>query len=148
MMDEKTLKIAAAVLLCTTIAAGALALQYNYQLSRLKEDYGLILQELEEYTALVNIKIDYGDRVIWYNGTRISLGSSVIDATSEVVELEVQEMELGSFVTSVGGVAGDASHFWIWSYYVEGWETVFVGADQWTLHNGDVVAWTYTTSFE
>lgn len=135
----------AAALLCTTITAGALALQYRHQASMIREDYELTLKELENFTALVNIKIDYGNDVAWYNDTRISHGTSLIDATRMIVELEVQESELGAFVTSVGGVEGDASHFWIWSYLDEAWMMGAVGADQWTLHDGDVVAWTYTT---
>ena len=143
-MSEKNLKIAAAVLLCAAITAGAYALQYRHQAATLRLDYERTLKELEDFTALVNIKIDYGNETTWYNDTRVSLGTSLLNATGKLVEVEAQESELGSFVTSLGGVVGDSSHYWMWSIYDGGWEMGPVGADQWTLHDGDVVAWTYT----
>lgn len=146
-MDEKTLKIIAAVLLCTTIGSGALAFQYNYQLSQLREDYEYTVSELEDYTVLVDIMIDDGETVTWYNDTRINVGASLLEATLEAVEMEYQVSEYGAFITSIGGLESDLAHYWLWSYYDGGWEMGAVGADQYVLHDGDIVAWTYT-SFE
>ena len=145
-MNENTYKLAAVALLCTTIAAGGLALYYNYQLTALKADYETVLEELADFTAVVDIMIDYGDgNVVWFNDTRIQTGSSVLNATILTCEAEYQTSDFGSYVTSLNGVAQDGSHFWLWSFYDGGWESGAVGADQYYLHDGDIIGWTYTS---
>lgn len=146
-MSENTYKIAAAVLLCTTLVTGALALQYNTQFNTLEENYDLLLSELEDSTATVNILIDDGNTRQWFNDTRVPLGSSFLNATMVVSEVEVQGSEWGIFVFSIDEVGGDVNHFWVWDYHEEGWQMGPVGADQWTVHDGDILRWTYT-SFE
>ena len=147
-MNENTYKLIAVALLCTTIAAGALAVNYNYKLSALENDYQTVLEELEDFTVQVDIKIDYGSEgIVWFNDTRIQVGANLLEATGVACEIEYQTSDFGSFITSINGVEQDTSHFWIWSFYEAGWEMGPVGADQFTLHDGDVVGWTYT-SFE
>ncbi len=146
-MSENTYKIAAAVLLCTTIIAGVLAVQYNAQLQTAEEEYQLLLMELDETTAVVNILIDNGDSTTWYNDTRVPLGSSFLNATLSIAEVEMQSSEWGSFVFSIDGVGGEVNKFWVWDYYEEGWQMGPVGAGQHKVHDGDVLRWTYT-SFE
>ncbi len=146
-MSEQTYKIAAAVLLCTTIIAGALAVQYNVKLQASETEYSILLEELEDTTAMINILIDFGEGSTWFNGTRVPLGSSLLNATSYVADLELQSAEWGVFVLSIDEVGGDANSFWLWDYHDEGWRAGPVGADQWTVHDGDLLRWTYT-SFE
>jgi hypothetical protein len=146
-MSEQTYKIAAAVLLCTTIIAGVLAVQYNAKLQTAETEYSILLEELEGTTATVNILIDNGEESTWYNDTRVPLGSNLLNATAYVAELDLQSSEWGVFVVSIGEVGGDANHYWLWDYLDEGWQMGPVGADQWTVHDGDVLRWTYT-SFE
>ncbi len=143
-MSENKFKLAAAVLLCTTIITGALAVQYYTQLSASKADYELLLGELGETTVMVNLLIDDGDSATWYNDTRVPLGANLIEATGFVAEVEAQDSEWGAFVESIDGVGGDAKSFWLWDQYDEGWEMGAVGADQWTVHDGDILRWTYT----
>jgi len=145
-MNENTYKLIAAALLCTTIAAGALALNYNYQLSALEEDYQIVLSELEDFTAQVDIMIDYGNGTVqWYNDTRIQTGASVLDATVLACGAEYQTSDFGSFVTSVNSLEQDSTHFWMWSTYDDGWEVGMVGADQYNIYDGDIIGWTYTS---
>ena len=145
-MNENTYKLMAVALLCTTIAAGALAVNYNYQLRALDEDYQAVIEELEDFTAQVDIMIDYGNGTVqWYNDTRIQTSASVLDATVLACDVEYQTSDFGSFVTTVNGVEQDASHFWIWSFYDDGWEVGMVGADQYNIHDGDIIGWTYTS---
>jgi len=147
-MSEQTFKLAAAALLCTTILAGALAFQYNGQLQAVEHEYELLLDELEENTAVISIRVDYGDETVtWFNDTRVPLGTNFLNATGMISELELQSSEWGIFVVSIDGVGGDANSFWLWDYYDEDWQMGPVGADQWTVHDGDVLSWTYT-SFE
>ncbi len=147
-MSEQTFKLAAAALLCTTILAGVMAFQYNGQLKAVQHEYELLLVELEENTALISIRLDYGDdTVTWFNDTRVPLGTDFLNATGMISDLEVQSSDWGVFVSSIDGVGGDADSFWLWDYYEEGWQMGPVGADQWIVHDGDILSWTYT-SFE
>ena len=146
-MSEQTYKIAAAVLLCTTIIAGAFAIQYNAKYQTSEAEYSLLLEELEDTTAMINILIDFGEESTWFNGTRVPLGSSLLNATSYVADLELQSAEWGVFVLSIDEVGGDENSFWLWDYHYDGWQVGPVGADQWVVHDGDILRWTYT-SFE
>jgi len=147
-MSEQTFKLAAAALLCTTILAGVMVFQYNGQLKAVQHEYELLLVELEENTALISIRLDYGDdTVTWFNDTRVPLGTDFLNATGMISDLEVQSSDWGVFVSSIDGVGGDADSFWLWDYYEDGWQMGPVGADQWIVHDGDILSWTYT-SFE
>ncbi len=146
-MSEQKFKLAAALLLCTTILASVLAFQYSTQLQASKHEYDLIIQELEETTIVVDIQIDDGETVSWFNETRVPLGASFLNATGMITDLEMQSSEWGVFVETINGVGGDSDKFWVWDYYDEGWQMGSVGADQWILHEGDILRWTYT-SFE
>ena len=146
-MSEQTYKIAAAILLCTTILAGVMAVQYNAKYLASEAEYSLLLEELEDTTATVDILIDFGDSSTWYNYTRVPLGSTMLNATYYVAELGVQSSEWGDFVVFIDEVGGEANRYWLWDYHDEGWQVGPVGADTWIVHDGDVLRWTYT-SFE
>jgi hypothetical protein len=147
-MSEQTYKLAAAALLCTTILTGILAFQYNGQLQAVQYEYELLLVELEDNTVVISIRMDYGDETImWFNDTRVPLGTNFLNATGIISELELQSSEWGVFVVSIDGVGGDTNSFWLWDYYYDSWQMGPVGADQWIVHDGDILSWTYT-SFE
>jgi hypothetical protein len=112
-----------------------------------KREHEALVADLDEFTIKVDIKLDYGNgTVVWYNETRVPLDASLLKATSLVADLETLEKGLGVLVTSINGVEGSPSVFWLWAYLEEGaWQYGPVGADQWILHNGDTVAWTYAT---
>lgn len=49
---------------------------------------------------------------------QVENGTSALDALKQVTEVEVQEFEFGSFVTSIAGIdAGQSSY---WAFYVDG----------------------------
>jgi hypothetical protein len=145
-VNKNLLKLIAVALFCTTIAAGAFAVNYYYKLSVLEADYQELLIELDEYTALIDIMIDYGNgTVVWNNDTRIQVGANLLNATDIICDIDVQSSNFGNFVTAINGVKQDAGHFWIWSIYEEEWSMGPVGADQFNLHEGDIVGWTYTS---
>ncbi|MBT6603510.1 DUF4430 domain-containing protein [Candidatus Bathyarchaeota archaeon] len=147
-MSEQTYKLAAAALLCTTILAGVLAIQYNGQLQSVEHEYELLLEELEDNTVVISIRVNFGDETVtWFNDTRVPLGTNFLNATGMISEIELQSSEWGVFLNSIDGVGGEPNSFWLWDYYDEGWQTGPVGADQWIVHDGDILSWTYT-SFE
>jgi len=144
MISESSYKWVAAALLCTTLVSGAAALYLNSRVNALEADYMKALDELEEFTVTVDIMIYYGNgTATWYNGTRVSAGESLLEATERVAELDYSVTEYGAFVNAVNGVSGEPNKYWMWSHYDGGWQLGPVGADQWRLHSGDRVAWAY-----
>jgi hypothetical protein len=145
-MNENKIKLIAIVLLCTTITSGALAINYRYNYSKMRDDYQATLKDLENFTINVNIKIDYGNGTIkWYNNTRVQIGATLLDVTDSVFDIEYQTSDYGSFVTSINEIDQDSTHYWIWNYYEDGWNMGPVGADQYILHEGQIIGWSYTS---
>lgn len=104
------------------------------------------MRELDKFTIEVNIKLDYGnDTIVWYNNTRVSVGESLLNATKTIATVGVNSSSMGAFVTSINDVGDDPNAWWLWWYNDAGWAQGPVGADQWTLHDGDELAWVYTS---
>jgi len=149
-MNGKNIWIwATAALLCATLATSYTTVYYYNEADVYKRDNESLLRDLEDLTMLVNLKIDYGNgTVVWYNDTRVPLDAVLLTATKMVVSVDYSVSELGAFVNKINGVGEDPNSFWIWSYLdreTDGWVPGPVGCDQWSLHNGDTVSWTYTT---
>lgn len=139
----------AAALLCTTIGASYLAVNYLSRAQQLQTDYEALLEDVEDLTMRVNIKIDYGEGTIeWYNNTRVPLDANLLTATQVVVSVDYSTSELGTFVDKIEDVGGDLNTYWLWNYFdVDSgtWEFGPVGCDSWVLHNGDIVSWVYSS---
>lgn len=139
---------AVAALLCTTIAASYAAINFYSQAESYKKDYLALLDDLEGLTIIINMKIDYGKgMVVWYNDTRVPLKSTLLTATQILVSVDYSTSELGAFVNEINGVGGDPQTYWLWNYWDSdkgSWEFGSVGCDQWVLHDGDVLSWTYS----
>ena len=85
---------AAAALLCTTLASSYMALNYNAQKARLQEDYDELLQDVEDLTITINLKIDYGGgNVTWHNATRVPLDANLLTATQLLVDVDYTTSE-------------------------------------------------------
>lgn len=137
----------AAALLCVVIALSYTALhQYNLA-EAYKREYENLREELEGLTITINLLIDYGNgTVIWLNETRIPIGADLLMATELIASVDYTVGEYGAFVTSINGVGGDLNRFWIWYYLKEGeWVMGPVACDAWKLHDGDIVAWRYSS---
>jgi hypothetical protein len=143
---------ASAALLCTTILGGYFALDYQGKLSNLQADYDALKDSvasiqgsLEELTTVFDLMIDYGnDTVVWYNSTRVPLGTNLLNATKRLVPVDL----MGNYVTRINGVGGDGSgFFWLWHKYDGIWTFSFAAAHEYTLKDGDVVKWEYTDTF-
>ena len=148
MNRERMWKWATAALLCATLATSYTTIQYYIQAEDHKRNYESLLRDLEFLTIVVNLKIDYGNgTLIWYNSTRVPLDATLLTATKMVASVDYSVSELGAFVNKINGVGEDPNCFWLWNYLdpeTGGWVFGPVGCDQWVLHNGDVVSWTYT----
>jgi hypothetical protein len=147
---------ASVALLCTTILAGYMALNNQSKLSGLQADYDALLERAEstqgslaDLTILVDIRIDYGgDNVVWYNSTRVPLNAKLLEATEIIASVDSTVSEYGAIVNGIDDVGGDEGFFWLWYTFEDGgWQLEMVGADTWSLKDGDIVAWEYTDVF-
>jgi len=147
---------ASAALLCTTVLTGYMALNNQSKLSGLQADYDALMERAEstqgilaDLTILVDIKIDYGgDNVVWYNSTRVPMNAKLLEATEIIAQVDYTVSEYGAIVNDIGDVGGDEGFFWLWYTHEDGgWQMGMVGADTWSLKDGDIVAWEYTDVF-
>jgi hypothetical protein len=148
-LKEKTVFLWSMVLLlCTTIVGGYLAAYYFSQAQSYKSGYDALSKELAGVTMSVNTKfVDGSGAVKWFNSTRVPLNATLLTVTKLDLDVKYSLSDLGAFVISINGVAGDAHHYWAWSYYDKGsriWVLGPVGSDKWVLHSGDSVAWIFT----
>ncbi len=145
-MNEQIYKWMSATLLCTTIIAGATSLYLNSQVINLRDEYQRTIEELDQFTIELDIKIDYGNGTTkWYNDTRVGVGESLLNATTQVANVQVSYSSFGAFVNNINEVGGDPDSWWLWKYYENEWMQGPVGANQWIVHDGDIVAWIYTS---
>ena len=145
-----------AALLCTTITAGYLALNSQSKLVGLQADYDTLVESVEsmqgslaDLTILIDMRINYGEEnIVWYNSTRVPLNSNLLEATEIVTSVDYTLSDYGAIVNEIGSVSGDEGFFWLWYTYEEcDWQLGMVGADTWSLKDGDIVAWEYTDVF-
>lgn len=148
MMSNQNVKWIIAALLCTNIVTGLYLIFQNNQLNSLREEYQKARDELEIFSATIDLMIDYGNgTVTWYNDTRIIPGESLLSVTNKIAQVEYTESEFGAFINSINGVEGGMESFWIWNYYEGSWKMGLTGAEKKYLHEGDIVSWEYTDSF-
>ena len=145
---------ASAALLISTILTGYYALDYQNRLNSLQADYDTLYESvsamqgsLDDLTILVDLKIDYGDTIVWYNETRVPLNSKLLDAMELLLPLNYTTSDFGVMINEINSVGGDSSYFWLWYYYNNGWQFSFEGVQQYTLKDGDIIMWEYTDTF-
>ncbi len=138
-----------AALLCTTIVASFYALDFQSKNIQLKENYEDLLSDIEELTISINLLIDFGDgNIVWFNDTRVPLDVNLLKATDILADIEYSTSEFGSFVTRINTIGEDPKKFWLWYYYKAeegGWNFGPSAADIWILHDGDILAWRYSS---
>jgi type II secretory pathway pseudopilin PulG len=99
-----------------------------------------------------NILVDFGNGTrTWYNETAVQPGWNLYVATLVLFKGDVQATWYPQyqehFVYGIGGVANSASQnrawfLWTWNASAS-WQMAQVGADQLTVYNDSVFAWTY-----
>ncbi|MGD8543604.1 MAG: DUF4430 domain-containing protein [Candidatus Bathyarchaeota archaeon] len=149
-MEKRTFTYVALGLLVWAISGTAVAGYYIAQYNTYQNEYENLASEMESI-LLVNILTSYGNGTkTWYNNTALPLGSTAFKATLTIADVKYTESELGIFVTSINGVVGNSTHFWLyWGWDGETSEWIFpdVGASEYILDRGDTIAWTYVSEY-
>lgn len=95
----------------------------------------------------VNIGFKYKDgKVEWHNSTKVPSGSTLLDATESVAEVNYTVYPgMGAFITSINGVKNEKPYYWMWWTWnpSTGWTLGPVAADKYVLSAGETVLWYY-----
>jgi len=149
-LEKGTFTYLALALLVWAISGTVVAGYYFNQYNIYQNEYENLASEMESI-LLVNVLVSYGNGTkTWYNNTALPLGSTAFKAIQAIADVEYTESEFGAFVTSVNGVVGNTTHFWLyWGWDAENSEWIFpnVGASQYILHREDTIAWTYESEY-
>jgi uncharacterized membrane protein YeaQ/YmgE (transglycosylase-associated protein family) len=149
-LEKRTFTYIALALLVWAISGTVVAGYYFTQYNIYQNEYGNLASEMESI-LMVNILVSYGNGTkIWHNNTALPVGSTAFKAILAIADVEYTESEFGVFVTSINGVVGNSTHFWLyWGWDAENSEWIFpdVGSSQYILHRGDTIAWTYESEY-
>ncbi len=136
-MGDKLWKAATIIFLAWAVVATSLYI--NSSLLQAKQTEG--------ETITVNIGFKYKDgRVEWHNSTQVAKGSTLLDATKSVAEVNYTIYPgMGAFVNSINGVKNDKPYYWMWWTWnpSTGWTLGPVAADKYVLSDKETVMWYY-----
>lgn len=137
--------LAALVVLCWALIASSVAGYYYMMYSQLEESYKKVVSRVEGTLITVNLGIDYGNGTrVWFNGTDILIGMTLFDVTKKLTNLSYSVTAQGVFVNSINGVENAYPYYWMWwSWNGSEWSLGEVGADSYTLKDGDILLWYY-----
>ncbi|MEM2928286.1 MAG: DUF4430 domain-containing protein [Nitrososphaerota archaeon] len=130
--------IATIVLALSTIIASSLSIYYYYQ-------YSELLKKIQGTTIHVNLGINDGKTTKWFNGTAIKSGSSLLDLTMLVANVNYTIYPgMGAFVNSINGVENSHPYYWMWWMWTSyGWMEGPIAADRYIVGDGETLFWYY-----
>lgn len=141
-MTEKTFSmnkwaLVALVVLCWAIAASFKASQYSYQ-------YTDLLAKVKNTMITANLGLDYGNgsATRWFNGTRISAGSTLLSLTELVASVNYTPYPTGAWVNAIDGVFPPQTKYWGWYAYSSfGWNPGGVACDRYVVGDNETLRW-------
>lgn len=144
-----------ALLIAIVIIVSSIGGLYFVKYSQVSSDNSIYLKQLEQLNVKydTNVVIDYGNGThTWYNDTLVQPGSNLYTVTVLVTNGNVNATYSSQFdshfINGIGGIQNTNSEFWfLWTYdqsnTTSPWQMAQVGADQITVLNGSVFAWTF-----
>jgi hypothetical protein len=150
MVKKNGLKWILAGMICVLIIPSYLMVYYYEESSRFRQLFNETLNELKKFDKFifVNISINYENGTnVWYNNTLVIRGADLLNATRIIADIDFTKGQYGVFVTKINGVGQDPNTYWLWYSWnstTTSWEYGSVASDQYILHEGDTLEWTYT----
>ena len=87
----------------------------------------------------------------WFQDVEVPKGTDAYELTELAMEGDLEATWYPTFqahfVTAIGGVENGDPHFWLiyrWNESEAAWEPLPVGADRFSVKEGDALAWAYT----
>jgi hypothetical protein len=129
----------ALVVLCWALAASFMAGYYCYQYSDLAAK-----TRGRTFFANLGIKHDNGSAIVWFNGTKINAGSTLLDFTRLLVSVNYTESLSGASVSALDGVPNSYPKWWMWwSWSSYGWNFGPIACDRYIIGENETVLWYY-----
>lgn len=123
--------------LLASLVAGYYQLQYND-----------ILTRIGGVPIYVTAGVDYGNGTrAFYNNTKTSTGTSLLDVTRQVMNVTYQVSPLGTFVTSINDVSMRPPFnwvWWLWNGTELQWLNEWISASKYKVANGETFLWHYS----
>ncbi len=136
MMSEKGWKILSVLFLIWAVAATALWVSEIGQIRATKSE--------QEITVNIGFKYKNGT-IVWHNNTEVMKGSTLLDVTEAVADVNYTTYPSGSFVNSINGIRNKKPYYWMWWYWTgrSGWILGPVAADKYVVSKGETLLWYY-----
>lgn len=150
MKNAKGMWVLATSLLAWAVAATIIGSYYYVQYTNYYSSYQSLAKELKIVSMSVNIAIDYGNGTrVWHNGTVLSLGATLFNATVRVANPELHPTYGEAFIIAINGVIQDENEnmywsWWVWDNTEHKWILGPVGSNEYTLQDGQSVIWYYS----
>jgi len=152
---RRTLFGVVVVLLAFMLLLAGTTAYYYYLFDQASSQNQAYIQQLRQLNVKYSSSIlfDFGNGTRqWYNDTRLEPGWNLYVATQVIADGRMNATYYPQYsahlVTSIYNIADTKSEYWlIWTYNkTTSWQMAQVGADQLSIHNGSVYAWTYCGS--
>ena len=134
-----------ALALIWAISASMLAIYYYSTAESIKER--IETQSASGEYIRVNLGIGlWNGTVVWHNGTLVPRGSTLLDVTVAVADVNYTEYPgMGAFVVSINGVENSDPYYWMWWVWTPwvGWQEGPVAADRYVVVDGETLFWYY-----
>lgn len=139
------LGLTSGLILTTLIAA-----YYYWLYLQAETAYQDLLRTLRGVRYSANVLFDFGNSThVWFNDTRVPIGWNLFNLTLYLTQGRVTAVYYSQyqshFVTGIEGVQNTQNKFWfLWVYETTtAWRLSPVGADQLTISDGSIYAWTF-----
>jgi len=102
----------------------------------------------------VNLAIDYGNGTRkWYNNTLVESGTTLLDLTIKVANVNYTSYHYGAFLNAINGVENNpkTNNYWLWWRWNgknKEWRLGSLACDKYILSNGETIIWIYENTFQ
>lgn len=130
--------LTALVVLCWALGASFVAGYFYFQ-------YGDLSAKVKGNIISANLGVNHGDgNVVWFNGTKIGAGSTLLDLTKLVVSVNSTAGLAGASVDAIDGVRNSSPKWWMWwSWSSYGWTFGSIACDRYVVGENETLLWYY-----
>lgn len=122
----------ALVMLCWAISTSFMAGYYYFQ-------YNDLSAKVKGVIISANLGINYGNgsAAVWFNGTKINAGATLLDLTNLVAVVNYTGM-----MNAINGVPNSYPKWWMWwSWSNFGWSFGYVACDKYVVGENETLLW-------
>lgn len=130
------------VLLCWAISTSFMTGYYCFQ-------YNDLLAKIKKVIISANLGIDYGNgsEVVWFNGTKINAGATLLDFTKLVIgehSVNYTASPLGASIRAINNVSNSYPKWWMWWRWSSfGWSFGYTACDRYVIGENETLLWYY-----